>query len=326
MSGLQLDVRIESWPIRGSFRIARGAKHEAHVVVVEAARGDHRGRGECVPYARYGESIETVAAQIGALPKEIDRTLLQVLLPAGAARNAVDCALWDLEAKEQGRRVYELLGLPPPHPLLTAFTLSLDTPAAMRAAAEAAVARGHRLLKLKVADADDLERITSVRAAAPQAKLIVDANEGWTRAALERLAPALAERGVALIEQPLPADADEALHDFESPIPLCADESCHTRADLPRLVGRYSHINIKLDKTGGLTEAVALARAAERAGLKIMVGCMVATSLAMAPAALLGPLADFVDLDGPLLLERDRAPALRYERDMLYPSPLGLWG
>jgi L-alanine-DL-glutamate epimerase-like enolase superfamily enzyme len=323
---LQITARAENWPIRGSFRISRGAKQEAAVVTVEARRAGFLGRGECVPYARYGESIESVLQQIASVAPGITRADLQTALPAGAARNAVDCALWDLAAKQQGRRVYELAGLPEPRPLLTAFTLSLDAPDTMAAAAASAVGRGHHLLKLKVAGAGDLARIAAVRAAVPNAKLIVDANEGWSFATLQELLGPLSELGVALIEQPLPEGEDEALHNFATAIPLCADESCHTRADLPRLVGRYSHINIKLDKTGGLTEAVELARAARESGLRLMIGCMVSTSLAMAPASLLGPLADTVDLDGPLLLERDRTPGLRYEADMLYPPDPELWG
>jgi L-Ala-D/L-Glu epimerase len=328
--GQTLNAYCESWPIRGSFRIARGAKQQADVVVFEVMRrtthGLFKGRGECVPYARYGETIDSVLQQIAAVPPDITRAQLQSALPAGAARNAIDCALWDLEAKTAGRRVYELAGLPAPRPLQTAFTLSLDAPDVMAAAAASAVARGHHLLKLKVAGADDLARVAAVRRAAPGTRLIVDANEGWNIAALQDLAGPLAGLGVALIEQPLPAAEDEALHNFATPIPLCADESCHTRADLPRLVGRYSHINIKLDKTGGLTEALELARAARESGLRLMIGCMVSTSLAMAPASLLGALADTVDLDGPLLLERDRAPGLRYDADLLYPPPPELWG
>ena len=247
-------------------------------------------------------------------------------MQAGAARNGLDCALIDLEAKISGRRAFELLGLPAPVPVKTAFTLSLDSPENMGKAAMDASGKGYGLLKLKIAGGGDLARVEAVRAAAPAARLIVDANEGWTPDDLTNLAPALARLGVALIEQPLRADADDALIGFHSPVPLCADESCHTRADLPRLAGRYSHINIKLDKAGGLTEAVALARAARDLGLKLMVGCMVSTSLAMAPASLIAGLAEFTDLDGPLLLAEDRDPAMRYERDLLYPPGPDLWG
>jgi L-alanine-DL-glutamate epimerase-like enolase superfamily enzyme len=318
-------VTRESWPIRGAFRIARGAKREAEIVVAEVATQGHIGRGEAVPYPRYGESVESVLAQCAAVPPDVTRDILQQILPAGAARNAVDCALLDLEAKITGRRAQEILGLPPPRAARTAFTLSLDTPEEMGKAAGAAAAKGYALLKLKVAGAGDVERVAAVRAAAPRARLIVDANEGWTANDLV-LIPALAGLGVALIEQPLPAGEDEALKHLESPVPICADESCHTRADLPRLEGRYSHINVKLDKAGGLTEAASLAREAKARGFGIMIGCMVATSLAMAPATFLAPLADFVDLDGPLLLEKDRDPGLFYEGDLVHPSSPDLWG
>ncbi len=330
MTQSRLTVRNEVWPIRGGFRIARGTKSEAAVIVAEIARGTHIGRGECVPYPRYGETLAGVAAQIESVAPDIERDLtrseLQDQLPAGAARNALDCALLDLEAKESGTPAYILLHLPAPQPVRTAYTLSLDAPDAMGKAASVAIAKGHRLLKLKLASAGDLQRVEAVRKAAPRATLIVDANEAWTFEAMTEFIPALVPLGVALIEQPLKADEDDALLAFKSPIPLCADESCHTRRDLPRLAGRYSHINIKLDKTGGLTEAVALAHEARGAGMRLMIGCMVSTSLSMAPASLLGGLADFVDLDGPLLLVRDREPAIRYEGDLLMPPSSELWG
>jgi L-alanine-DL-glutamate epimerase-like enolase superfamily enzyme len=326
----KLGVRHDIWPIRGSFRIARGSKSEAHVVVAEISDGAHTGRGECVPYARYGETIEGVIRQVsacaGAIENGLMREDLQNHLPAGAARNALDCAFIDFEAKASGRRAHEILALPPPQPVQTAFTLSLDTPDAMAMAARDAAAKNYGLLKLKVAGEGDRERIAAVRAAAPKARIIVDANEGWTRDELHRFTPELARLGVALIEQPLKADDDAALAGFESPVPLCADESCHTLADLPRLAGRYAAINIKLDKAGGLTESVALARAAKAQGFAIMVGCMVSTSLAMAPAALLVCFADFVDLDGPLLLAQDREPGLRYRGDTLFPPTPDVWG
>ena len=326
----RLAVAAETWPIQGAFRIARGAKTQAHVVVAAIRDGDVEGRGECVPYARYGESVASVLEGIEALRAEIEngltRETLQQRLPAGAARNALDCALIDLTAKKSGRRAFELLGLAEPVPVRTAFTLSLDSPAAMGAAAANAAAKGLSLLKLKIAGAGDLERVAAVRDAAPSARLIVDANEGWTRADLATLTPQLARLGVGLIEQPLKAGEDEVLADFQSPVPLCADESCHTRADLPRLSGRYSHINIKLDKAGGLTEALALAREAQSRGLRLMVGCMVSTSLAMAPASLLAGMAEFTDLDGPLLLARDRLPGMTYEGDLLCPATRELWG
>ena len=324
-----LAVRSETWPIKGSFRIARGAKTAADVVVVEIADDRATGRGECVPYLRYGETTAGVIAEIETLRPDIADGLtcaeLQQRLRPGAARNALDCALLDWEAKATGKTAAELLGLPAPIPVRTAYTLSLDTPDAMAQAAKGA-AQKYRLLKLKIAGAGDLERVEAVRRAAPSATLIVDANEGWSADDLERLTPELARRGVALIEQPLKAGEDDALLGFKSPVPLCADESCHTRADLPRIVGRYSHINVKLDKAGGLSEAVALAREASTAGLKLMIGCMVSTSLSIAPAMLLTPLAEFVDLDGALLLERDRVPSLGNRGDELLPPTRELWG
>jgi L-alanine-DL-glutamate epimerase-like enolase superfamily enzyme len=326
-----LTVRTETWPIRGSFRIARGAKSAAHVVVAEIADGAARGRGECVPYQRYGETPESVVEQIEAMRGEmlagLPRAELQLRLNAGAARNALDCALLDWEAKAGGRPAAELLGLVPPVPVSTAFTLSLDAPEAMAEAA-AIAAQTYRMLKLKIAGAGDLERVAAVRRAAPKARLIVDANEAWTLPNLHRLTPELWRLGVQLIEQPLKAGEDDALLGFKSPVPLCADESCHTRADLPRLIGRYSLINVKLDKAGGLTEAVALAREAAVAGLKLMVGCMVSTSLSIAPAMLLAPQAEVVDLDGALLLERDREPSLAASAkgDVLSPPVRELWG
>jgi L-alanine-DL-glutamate epimerase-like enolase superfamily enzyme len=325
-----ISVASESWPLKQAFRIARGTKTEAAVVVATIRENDHAGRGECVPYARYGESVRGVIGQIESVRREIETGLsrgdLQSLLPAGASRNALDCALIDLEAKASGRPAFELLGLPPPAPVRTAFTLSVDEPEAMGRAAAEAAARGYHLLKLKVAGGADLARVEAVRRSAPHARLIVDANEGWSPEDCAALAPGLAELGVALIEQPLKAGDDDYLATAGAPVPLCADESCHTRADLARIRGRYSYINVKLDKAGGLTEAVALAREAQVEGLRLMVGCMVSTSLAMAPATLLAGMADFVDLDGPLLLARDRDPALRYETDLLYPPSRELWG
>jgi L-alanine-DL-glutamate epimerase-like enolase superfamily enzyme len=324
-----LVVRSETWPIKGSFRISRGAKTEAEVVIVEINEGDATGRGEGDPYPRYGESVAGVVADIEKLCPDIEsgltRAELQQRLAAGAARNALDCALIDLEAKTAGKSAAHLLGLPAPIPVKTAFTLSLDTPDAMATAATVA-ALTYRTIKLKIADAGDLERVEAVRRAAPRARLIADANEGWSVEDLYRLTPELARLQVALIEQPLKVAEDEALLGFQSPVPLCADESCHTRADLPRIVGRYSHINIKLDKTGGLTEALALVREATALGLKLMIGCMVSTSLSIAPAMLLARFAEFVDLDGPLLLARDREPGLVYRGDELLSPSAELWG
>jgi len=330
MSARRLKFRREQWPIRGGFRIARGEKHEADIIVVEIAHGAHRGRGECVPYRRYGESYETVAAEIETVSDRIaagmTRAELQDAMKPGAARNALDCALIDLEAKQSQTPAFVLLGLPSPKPLKTAFTLSLGEPAAMAEAASAAAKRGYNLLKLKVTGAGDIERVRAVRAQAPEAQLIVDANEAWNFEDLKRFAPELGRLGVTLIEQPLRAENDQILQDFVSEVPLCADESCHTRADLAHIKGRYQCVNIKLDKAGGLTEALGLAHAANEFGLKLMVGCMVATSLAMAPAMLLGGLAAYVDLDGPLLLEQDREPGLNYEGEIVYPPTAALWG
>ncbi|MGF1630688.1 MAG: N-acetyl-D-Glu racemase DgcA [Kiloniellaceae bacterium] len=327
-----LKVRSESWPIRGSFTISRGSKTTAEVVVVELSRngdpGGHIGRGEAVPYARYGESMESVLDQIeslhGALAQGLDRHGLQALLPAGAARNAVDLAFWDLESKLSGKRHWELAGLPAPQPVTTAFTLSLDTVENM--AAKAADNAKRPLLKLKLAGPDDLDRVAAVRRNAPKARIIVDANEGWTAAQYSELAPRLLALGVEMIEQPLPAGDDAALAGIARPVPVCADESCHDTATLAGLEGRYDMINIKLDKTGGLTEALKLKAAAEAAGYGIMVGCMLATSLAMAPGVLLAQGVPVVDLDGPLLLAEDRDPALRIEDSLVYPPGTALWG
>jgi L-alanine-DL-glutamate epimerase-like enolase superfamily enzyme len=324
----RLTVRAESWPIRGAFRISRGAKTEAELVVVELAEGEARGRGECVPYARYGGSVAGTIAAVeglrGALERGLDRTALQQALPAGAARNAVDAALWDLEAKLTGRPVHELAGLPPPVPLVTAYTLSLDTPAAMAAAAADAAERP--LLKLKLGGAGDVDRVRAVRAAAPTARLIADANEAWTPAMVEAFGPELHALGVELIEQPLPAAGDEALRGLASAVPLCADESCHDSRTLDRLVGLYAFVNVKLDKTGGLTEALRTIDRAQMLGLGCMVGCMLGTSLAMAPALLAAQRAAYVDLDGPLLLARDRRPGLAYAGSVVAPPRRALWG
>jgi L-alanine-DL-glutamate epimerase-like enolase superfamily enzyme len=325
---VSLSVRIERWPIAGSFAISRGAKTEAVVVVAELSDGDHLGRGECVPYARYGETVEGVASTIAAMAAEIgrglDRERLQQAMGPGAARNALDCAFWDLAAKQSRRPAREIAGLPPLEPLTTAYTISLGSPEAMAAAAEKAAARA--LLKVKLGGDGDRERIAAVRRAAPNCRLVVDANEGWTPANLLENLSACAEAGVALVEQPLPADRDEALAKITRPLPVCADESVHGKASLAALAGRYDAVNIKLDKTGGLTEALATARQAESMGFALMVGCMVATSLAMAPAILVAQRARLVDLDGPLLLARDRPHGLRYEGSMVHPPSPALWG
>jgi len=325
---LTLNLTVERWPIRGAFAISRGAKTEAAVVVAELGDGKARGRGECVPYARYGESVDSVCAAIEAmrprLAAGLTRDALQELMPAGAARNALDCAFWDLEAKRSGHPAYQAAGLPAPHPLVTAFTLSLDTPAAMAEAAGTAARR--KLLKVKLGADGDAARIAAVRAAAPRATLIVDANEGWNDDNLAANLAACAEAKVTLVEQPLPDGRDDALANMARPIPVCADESVHDRGSLARLVGKYDAVNIKLDKAGGLTEALALAQAAERLGFGLMVGCMVATSLAMAPAILLAQKARYVDLDGPLLLAKDRPEGLVYNGSQVDPPTPALWG
>lgn len=325
---VRLTVSVERWPIAGSFRIARGAKSEAVVVVAELRSGDFSGRGEAVPYARYGETPEGVAEQIRGIEEAIgaglDRRGLQALLPAGAARNAVDCALWDLAAKRAGRSAASIAGLPEMHPVETAFTISLGSPDEMARAARSASARP--LLKVKLGGAGDPERIAAVRNAAPGSRLIVDANESWQTETFDANMEACLAAGVELIEQPLPSADDTSLARLARPIPVCADESLHVAEDLARLAGRYDAVNIKLDKTGGLTEALAMADAARALGFDIMIGCMVATSLAMAPAMLLARQARFVDLDGPLLLARDRDGGLRYDGSLVYPPEAALWG
>lgn len=326
--GLSLTVEVERWPIAGGFTISRGSKHEAVVVVARVGDGRHSGSGECVPYARYGESVEGVVAAIeactGAFRHGVSRAELASLLPAGAARNGLDCALWDLEAKRSGRRAAELAGVPPLHPVTTAFTLSLGSPEMM--AARARDASAYPLLKLKLGGDGDAERLAAVREAVPLTRLIADANEAWQPDDLESLLAAAAASGVELVEQPLPAGGDELLEAIARPVPVCADESVHDRASLDAIARRYDAVNIKLDKTGGLTEAFLVAARARALGLKIMVGSMVATSLSMAPALLLAQDADWVDLDGPLLLARDRVPGLTYAAGQVFPPDPELWG
>jgi L-alanine-DL-glutamate epimerase-like enolase superfamily enzyme len=321
---MTLTVRRERFRLAQSFVISRGARTEAEVVSVTLGAGGATGRGECVPYRRYGETVEDVATTLEALRFDPVCDDPADLLPAGAARNALDCALWDWRARRAGRRVWELLGLPAPRPVVTAFTLSLGEPAAMEAAARA---EAHRpLLKVKLGTEDDMPRIEAVRRGAPRARLIVDANEGWTAALYADLAPHLRRLGVELVEQPLPAGQDGALAGLPRPVPVCADESCHDRASLPALAGLYDMVNVKLDKTGGLTEALALAAAARAQGLGVMVGCMVGTSLAMAPAQLVAQGADLADLDGSLLLAEDRAHPLVHDAAGLHPPQAALWG
>jgi L-alanine-DL-glutamate epimerase-like enolase superfamily enzyme len=325
---MELSVRVERWPIAGAFAISRGSKTEAIVVVAELSDGIHRGRGESVPYARYGETPDGIMAAIESLRPAIrqglDRVGLQRALRAGAARNALDCAYWDVNAKQQGRRAADLAGVGALQPLTTAYTISLAAPADMAVAAERAAWRP--LLKVKLGGHDDGARIAAVRRAAPRAELIVDANEGWNSGNFEENARACADAGVTLIEQPLPEGRDDALLRLRHPVPICADESIHDRGSLAGLAGKYDAINVKLDKAGGLTEALALSAEAQQQGLGVMVGCMVATSLAMAPALLVAQNARMVDLDGPLLLAKDRAGGLRYEGSRVHPPEPELWG
>ncbi|MEP9353233.1 N-acetyl-D-Glu racemase DgcA [Xanthobacter sp. KR7-65] len=323
-----LTLSIQRFPIAGTFTIARGSKTEAVVVEVHITADGITGRGECVPYARYGETVDGVVAAIEALAPDIaagmGRETLQHRMPAGAARNAIDCALWDLEAKRSGMGCAELAGLPALRPVTTAYTLSLDTPEAMARAAAAAADRP--LLKLKLGAPGDRERLSAIRAAVPDARLIVDANEGWKSPDLPFLLEACAKARVELVEQPLPVDADQRLERLERPVPVCADESVHDRSGLADLRGRYDAVNVKLDKAGGLTEALALAEAAHGLGFDVMVGCMLASSLAMAPALVVAQRARWVDLDGPLLLARDRTPGLRYDGALVFPPAAELWG
>lgn len=325
----RLAATIERFPIAGAFTIARGSRTEAVVVLatVTDAAGQV-GRGECVPYARYGETVESVEAlileQADAIDTGATRADLLARMKPGAARNALDCALFDLEAKQSGRSAWEIAGLSAPGPATTAYTLSLGTPESMEAAAAAAASRP--LLKVKLGGVGDPERIAAVRRGAPKSRLIVDANEAWDPETIEANLAACVAARVELIEQPLPAGKDDLLATIARPIPICADESLHDRAGLDALADRYDAINIKLDKTGGLTEAVMLAHEARARGFSLMIGCMVGTSLAMAPAMLLAHHADYVDLDGPLLLARDREPALCFDGSTIRPPTSDLWG
>ena len=325
----ELTVEVERFPVAGRFTIARGSRTEIVVVTATISQGAARGRGECVPYARYGETVESVSALIEGMRERIEaglgRTELQEAMPAGAARNALDCALCDLEAKLSGVPAHVAAGIDRLAPVTTAYTISLDTPDAMAEATARAASRP--ILKIKLGAPDgDLAHIAAVRAAAPDSTLIADANEGWTDENLARHLAACAEAGFALIEQPVPADRDHILADRPRDVMICADESLHDRHGLAGLVGRYDAIHIPLDTAGGLTEALALAGDAQRLGFSIMIGCMLGTSLAMAPAMLLAPKARFVDLDGPLLLARERDNGLRYEGSTVYPPPPSLWG
>ena len=319
-----ITVTPETFALTRTFTISRGSKTQAQVLTVRVTRGGVTGWGECVPYARYGESLTSVTEAILALPADITRQALQTALPPGAARNALDCALWDHEAKSCGQRAWRLAGLTEPRPVQIAYTLSLDTPEAMRANA---AQNAHRpVLKLKLGTPEDMPRLEAVRQGAPNARLIVDANEGWTPELYTDLAPHLIRLGVAMVEQPLPAGADEMLGEIARPLPVAADESCHGADSLAALKGKYDLVNLKLDKTGGLTEALAAKAEAARLGLGLMVGCMVGSSLAMAPAVLLAQGALYCDLDAPLLLSQDRENPLDYDAQGVHPPVRALWG
>jgi L-alanine-DL-glutamate epimerase-like enolase superfamily enzyme len=324
---VKIEAREDIWPLKETFRISRGSRTEALVIVATVNDGQYVGRGEGVPIRRYNQTSESVLDQIETLKREkgLDRQRLQELLPAGAARNAIDCALWDLEAKRSGKRVWELADVVMKPEVETSFTISLDTPAKMAAAAKANSKAP--ILKLKLGgDNADLARVEAVRGAAPNARLLVDANESWSPEHYRNVVPKLQTLGVDLIEQPFPADSDEILETLDHPIPICADESCHTAADLPRLKNRYDMVNVKLDKTGGLTEALRLYEQGRQNKFKVLIGCMVGTSLSMAPARILASIADYVDLDGPLLLSRDRDHGIHYEKGKMEIPARELWG
>ncbi len=319
-----ISVSAETFPLAQTFTISRGSKSEAQVVTARIMRDGITGWGEAVPYVRYGETVPAVMAQIAAQAPWVTRDELHRDMPPGAARNALDCALWDLEAKTARTRVWELAGLPAPGPVQTAFTLSLNTPEAMQA--QATKHANRPILKIKLGTPDDMPRLEAVRRGAPHATLIIDANEGWTPEIYTDLAPHLIRLGVVLVEQPLPAGADDMLAEIARPLPVCADESSHDCASLPGLRSKYDVVNIKLDKTGGLTEALILREEAQKMGFGIMVGCMVGTSLAMAPATLLAQGALHTDLDGPLLLAQDRDHPLVYDTAGIHPPTSALWG
>jgi len=319
-----IQAKVEIFPLAHVFRISRGARTQAEVVTVTIEKDGVTGRGECVPYARYNETLESVIKQVESLPADIDKETLQDTLPPGAARNAVDCALWDFECKKRDQRIWKIAGIQVPEQKITAYTLSLDEPKNMFKQAEKNSNRP--LLKVKLGTPNDMPRLEAVRKGAPNSEIIVDANEGWDAELYSQLAPELVRLGVKLVEQPLPADQDGDLIGLPRPLPICADESCHDRKSLEKLIGKYDFVNIKLDKTGGLTEALQLKDKALEAGFKIMVGCMVGSSLAMAPATLIAQNATFVDLDGPLLLAHDRRHGLLYDESWVHPPLKDLWG
>ena len=319
-----IQAKVEIFALAHVFRISRGARTQAEVVTVTIEKDGVTGRGECVPYARYNETLESVIKQVESLPADIDKETLQDTLPPGAARNAVDCALWDFECKKRDQRIWKIAGIQVPEQKITAYTLSLDEPKNMFKQAEKNSNRP--LLKIKLGTPNDMPRLEAVRKGAPNSEIIVDANEGWDAELYSQLAPELVRLGVKLVEQPLPADQDGDLIGLPRPLPICADESCHDRKSLEKLIGKYDFVNIKLDKTGGLTEALQLKDKALEAGFKIMVGCMVGSSLAMAPATLIAQNATFVDLDGPLLLAHDRRHGLLYDESWVHPPVKDLWG
>ena len=319
-----IQAKVEIFALAHVFRISRGARTQAEVVTVTIEKDGVTGRGECVPYARYNETLESVIKQVESLPADIDKETLQDTLPPGAARNAVDCALWDFECKKRDQRIWKIAGIQVPEQKITAYTLSLDEPKNMFKQAEKNSNRP--LLKVKLGTPNDMPRLEAVRKGAPNSEIIVDANEGWDAELYSQLAPELVRLGVKLVEQPLPADQDDDLIGLPRPLPICADESCHDRKSLEKLIGKYDFVNIKLDKTGGLTEALQLKDKALEAGFKIMVGCMVGSSLAMAPATLIAQNATFVDLDGPLLLAHDRRHGLLYDESWVHPPVKDLWG
>ncbi len=321
---MKLSYEYQTYLLRQSFSISRGSRTHASVVEVRVTQNGVTGRGECVPYARYGENPESVTGQLQSVIMPVSRHSLQDQLPPGAARNALDCALWDLEAKSSGQPVWQLAGLAEPRPVHTAFTLSLDCPQAMHA--EARANRHRPLLKVKLGGPKDHERIQAVRSGAPDSRLVVDANEGWNTSQFPGLMQQLEAAGVTLVEQPFPEGNDDALETLPHRIPVCADESCHDRRTLRNLVGKYEFVNIKLDKAGGLTEALKLLDAAKRKGFGIMVGCMIGSSLGVAPAVFLAQEADYVDLDPPLLLAEDQRHALDYLGSELLPPSPQLWG
>jgi L-Ala-D/L-Glu epimerase / N-acetyl-D-glutamate racemase len=324
---LTIESHEEIWPLKQPFRISRGTRTEAQIVVVTVSDGDHIGRGECVPVGRYNQSTASVLAQIESVQADgnLNRQGLREELPAGAARNALDCALWDLEAKISGKRACELANLQIVPEVETSFTIGLDTPQKMGTAATANVSLP--ILKLKLGGDDpDLARVAAVREAAPAVRLLIDANESWSPEHYRKIVPDLKQFGVELIEQPFAARADEVLETLDHPIPVCADESCHTTSDLSRLTNRYEAVNVKLDKTGGLTEALRLCEHARSSGFKLLIGCMVCTSLGIAPARLLATFANWIDLDGPLLLARDRDHRVPYVNGRIGISPRELWG